>query len=184
MDPLNPQKIEIAYHEAGHAAMALVYGLKVKKSSLVGTTIYRGITSLEPFERKDTFEHAEREIRLNLAGFVGEGLFLENRIRINPPDHPELTDSIVIVRDMLNDARFRNFANGLPDFYRSKLTMIIDPTVRGYINYMMESCFAKMVPLKSAIKAIADELNHKDELIGNEISKIFYSTMQARTEHP
>lgn len=179
MDPKNPQKLEIACHEAGHAVMALVYGLKIKKSSLIGTTEYRGVTSLEPFERKDTFEHAEREIRLNLAGFVGEGLFSDNKIKIDPPNHPELLDSIGIVRDMLNDERFRNFANGLPDFYQRKLTMIIDPTVRGYINYMLESCFAKMIPLKLAIKSIADELNQKDELSGDEVSALYNSFTQS-----
>lgn len=176
---MNPQKLEIAYHEAGHAVMALIYGLKVKKVSLVGTDEYRGVTSLEPFERKDTFEHAEQEIRLNLAGFVGEGLFSDNKIKINPPNHPELLNSIGIVRDMLNDERFRNFANGLPGFYQSKLTMIIDPTVRGYINYIFESCFAKMIPLKSAIKSIADELNRKDELTGDEVSDLFNSFTQS-----
>lgn len=173
MDPRNPQKFEVANHEAGHAAMALIYGLKIKKSSLIGTTEYRGVTSLEPFERQDSFEHAEREIRLNLAGFVGEGLFLDNKIKIDPPHHPELLDSIKIVRDMLSDERFKNFADGLPDRYRRNLNMIIDPTVRGYINYMLESCFEKMIPLKSAIKSIADELHRKDELTGDEVSALF-----------
>jgi hypothetical protein len=175
MDPKNPQKLEVANHEAGHAVMALIYGLKIKKSSLIGTTEYRGITSLEPFERKDSFEHAEREIRLNLAGFVGEGLFSDNKIKIDPPTHPELLDSIKIARDMLNDERFRNFANGLPEFYQRNLNMIIDPTVRGYINYMLESCFAKMIPLKPAIKLIADELSRRDELAGDEITALFNS---------
>ncbi len=179
MDPMNPQKLEVAYHEAGHAAMALSYGLKIKKSSLIGTAEYRGVTSLEPFERKNTIEHAEREIRLNLAGFVGEGLFSENKIKIDPPTHPELLDSIKIVRDMLNDEGFRNFANGLPDFYQRNLNMIIDPTVRGYINCMLESCFAKMIPLKPAIKSIAEELNRRDELSGEEIADLFNSCIRS-----
>lgn len=179
MNPMSPQKLEVAYHEAGHAVMALVYGLKIKKSSLIETAEYRGITSLEPFERKDTFEHAERDIRLNLAGFVGEGLFSDNTIKIDPPNHPELLGSIEIVRDMLNDERFKNFANGLPEHYQRSLNMIIDPTVRSYINYILESCFAKMIPLKPAIKSIADELHRKDKLTGDEITTLFNSLMQS-----
>ena len=175
MDPINPPKLQVAYHEAGHAVMALVYGLRIKKMSLIGTAEYRGVTSLEPFERKDTFEHAEREIRLNLAGFVGEGLFSDNKIKIEPPHHPELVDSIGIVRDLLSDERAKNFASGLPDFYRSKMTVIIDPLARGYINYILESCFAKMISLKPVIKLIADGLNMKDELTGDEVSAIFGS---------
>jgi ATP-dependent Zn protease len=173
------KKLEVAYHEAGHAAMAVIYGLKIKRSSLVGTSEYRGVTSLEPFERKDTLEHAEREIRLNLAGFVGEGLFSGNRITIDPPHHPELLDSIKIVRHMLSDERFENFANGLPDFYQRNLNMIIDPNIRGYINYMLESCFEKMIPLKSAIKSVADELHRKEELSGDEVSALFDSFIRS-----
>ena len=95
---MDQNKLEVAYHEVGHAVMALIYGLKIKKVSLVGTSEYRGVTSLEPFERKDTIEHADREIRLNLAGFVGQGLFSGNSIKIDPPHHPELLDSISVVR--------------------------------------------------------------------------------------
>lgn len=176
---MNPNKLEVANHEAGHAVMGLLYGLKIKKSSLIGSTEYRGVTSFEPFERKDTFEHAEREIRLNLAGFVGEGLFSDNRIKIEPPHHPELTDSIKIFRDLQNDVRYRNFANGLPDVYPRANTMIKDPTVRIYINHMLHTCFAKMIPLKPAIKSIAEELNRKDELTGDEVFALFASSMQS-----
>lgn len=147
--------------------------------SLIGTAEYRGVTSLEPFERKDTFEHAEREIRLNLAGFVGEGLFSDNKIKIEPPHHPELTDSIKIFRDLQNDVRYRNFANSLPDLYPRANTMIIDPTVRIYINYMLQTCFAKMIPLKQAVKSIADELFQKDELTGGEVFATFHSSKQS-----
>lgn len=176
---MNPPKLEVARHESGHAVMALIYGLKIKRTSLIGTATYSGVTSLEPFDRKDTIEHAEREIRLNLAGFVGEGLFSDNKIKIDPPNHPELVDSIVIVRDLLNDGRVRSFANELPDFYRQKLTMIVDPVVRGYINYILESCFAKMIPLKQAVQLIANELNQKDELTGDEVSVLFNSLIQS-----
>ena len=173
MDPLNPNKLEVAYHEAGHAAMALIYGLKIKKVSLVGTAEYRGVTSLEPFERKDTFEHADRDIRLNLAGFVGEGLFLDSRIKIDPPTHPELIDSIDIVRDLLSDERFRIRASGLSDDYLRGLTMIKDLTIRKYINFILEMCFTEMIQLKPAIKLIAAELHQKDELTGEEVSSYF-----------
>jgi hypothetical protein len=176
---MNPPKLEVARHEAGHAVMALIYGLKIKRSSLIGTATYRGVTSLEPFERKDTIEHAEREIRLNLAGFVGEGLFSDNRIKIDPPHHPELLDSIEIVRDLLNDERVRSFANGLSEFYQQKLTVIKDPIVRSYVNYILESCFAKMIPLKPVIESIANELNQKDELTGDEVFTLFNSFMQS-----
>lgn len=30
MDPINPPKLEVARHEAGHVVMALIYGLKIK----------------------------------------------------------------------------------------------------------------------------------------------------------
>lgn len=173
------QKLAVAYHEAGHAVMGLVYGLRIRKTSLIGTAEYRGVTSFEPFERNDTFDHAEREIRLNLAGFVGEGLFSDNKIKIDPPHHPELLDSIKIVRDLLNDERFKKFASGLPDQYQRNLNMIVDPTVRGFINYMLESCFAKMIHLKPGIKAIADELHRKDELTGDEVLSLFNSSMQS-----
>jgi hypothetical protein len=177
---VNHQKLEIAHHEAGHAVVALLYGLKIKKVSLIGTAEYRGITSLEPFERKNTISHADREIRLNLAGFVGQGLFLDNSIKIDPPHHPELMDSIGVVRDMLNsDHEFRNLANGLPDLYPRTLTMIKDSTVRVYINYILDSCFAKMIPLKAAIQKIAEELYRRDELTGDEVSHLFESARQS-----
>jgi ATP-dependent Zn protease len=179
MDPMNPNKLEVAYHEAGHAVMGLLYGLKIKKSSLIGTAAYRGVTSFEPFEKQDTFEHAEREIRLCLAGFVGEGLFLDNKIKIEPPHHPELTDSIKIFRDLQNDVRYRNFANGLPDLYPRANSMIIDSTVRIYINHMLQTCFAMMIPLKQAVKTIAEELYKKDELTGDEVTALFNSFMQS-----
>lgn len=110
---------------------------------------------------------------LNLAGFVSEGLFSDNKIKIDPPHHPELIDSVNIVRDLLSDERFRNMANGIPDDYMRALTMIKDPVIRKYINYILETCFAQMIPLKSVIKSIADELHQKDELSGDEVSSIF-----------
>lgn len=175
---VDQNKLEVAYHEAGHAVMALIYGLKIKKVSLIGTSEYRGVTSLEPFERKDTIEDADREIRLNLAGFVGQGLFSDNSIKIDPPHHPELLDSISVVRDLLSDEGFRNLVNRIPDLYPRTLTMIKEPAIRVYLNYIMDSCFAKMIPLKSAIKAIADELHQKDELTGDEVSALFNFCMR------
>ena len=178
------EKLEVAYHEAGHAVMALIYGLTIKKMSLIGTAEYRGVTSLEPFERKDTIEHADREIRLNLAGFVGQGLFAGNSIKIDPPHHPELVDSIGIVRDLLSDDGFRNLVSRIPDLYPRTLTMIKEPAIRVYLNYIMDSCFAKMLPLKPAIKSIADELNRKGELTGEEVTALFSSFIQGASTRP
>lgn len=177
------EKLEVAYHEAGHAVMALVYGLTIKKMSLIGTAEYRGVTSLEPFERQDTIEHADREIRLNLSGFVGQGIFSGNSIKIDPPHHPELIDSIGIVRDLLSDEGFRTRASQIPDLYPQTLTMIKEPAIRIYLNYILDSCFAKMIPLKPAIQLIAEELYKKDELSGSEVVALYHSSMQVNGEH-
>jgi ATP-dependent Zn protease len=177
---MNPPKLDVAYHEAGHAVVAIIYGLKIKNVSLKNTNEYHGITSLEPFERQGTLEHANREIRLNLAGFVGEGLFSDNTIKINPPNHPELLDSIGVVRNLLDsNESFRRLANGLSVSSPSALTMIKDPTIRVYINYILDSCFEKLIPLKPVIKLIAEELYKKEELSGDEVSSHFNSFMQS-----
>ncbi len=72
---MDQEKLKTAYHETCHAVMALVCGLNIRRVSIKGTDKYRGVMSTEPPECQITNPlEALREVRISLAGFVGEVL--------------------------------------------------------------------------------------------------------------
>lgn len=165
--------MKTAYHETAHAVMALLCGLKIRRVSIKGTDKYRGVMSTEPPERHITNPlEALREVRVSLAGFIGEVL-ISGKYTIFR-SHPDLMNAIESVEDMMEfDVGFRNELIKLAATHPGTSTDIEDPLVRAYIDGKLEWCLDRLSPYKQVIQAIAEELYKKEELTGDEVSALF-----------
>jgi ATP-dependent Zn protease len=176
---MDHKRLKLAYHETGHAVMALICGQPIRKVSLremdspLGTDKYLGSTLLEPFELKPTItiNESNRRIMISLAGFAGDGLFSEGVIGNFGGD--DLTRAIQLVENMLENEMFRNFVAGLPVPALGTYDVILSPLVGRYIDYMMQKCLETLAPLKPAIHSIAEELYKREELSGEDVSTLF-----------
>lgn len=174
------KKLTIAYHETGHAVMALNCRQGIKKVSLRemdsprGTGKYLGSTQLEPFEQKETFtiNEATRRVRISLGGYASEILFSGGSAKIGGDD---LTSAIKWVEDMMQSAEFRNLAARLPTPDPGALDMIENQTVRAFIDYQIHLCIKELEPFGRQIRLVAETLYTKEELTGDEVTALFNS---------
>lgn len=175
---LDQEKLKTAYHETCHAVMALICGLKIRRVSIKGTDTYRGVMSTEPPERQVTNpQEALREVRISLAGFVGEVL-VSGKYSIFR-NHPDLTSAIESVEDMLAfDDEFKNVVTKMSVTNPGSFVEIENPLVRAYIEGKLSWCLTRLTPYKPTIQLIAEELYKNEDLTGDEISDLFGSCVQ------
>jgi ATP-dependent Zn protease len=176
---MDQEKLKTAYHETCHAVMALIHGLRIRRVSIKGTDKYRGVMSTEPPERHITNPlEALREVRVSLAGFIGE-VFISGKYTVFP-GHPDLMNAIESVEDMMDfDEGFRDVLIKLASTNPGTSTDIEDPLVRSYIDGKLSWCFNLLTPYKPVIQLIAEELYKKEELGGDEFSDLFNSFKQS-----
>lgn len=176
---MDQEKLKTAYHETCHTVMALVCGLKIRRVSIKGTDKYRGVMSTEPPERQITNPLvALREVRISLAGFVGEVLISGKYSMYRT--HPDLTGAIELVEEMLAvDDGFKNVVVKLAASNPGTLAEIENPLVRAYIDGKLRWCLDRLKPHETAIKLIAEELYNHEELSGDEVVALFDSCKQS-----
>src|SRR5579872_7063794 len=83
IDNVDHKKLKIAYHETGHAVMALICRQRIQRISLKeldspkGTDKYLGFTRIDPFEQKiqTTINELSQKIMISLGGYASEILF-------------------------------------------------------------------------------------------------------------
>lgn len=179
---MDQKRLKIAYHETGHAVMALIHRQKVQKVSLKsmdstnGTDQYLGFMKLEAVDPnvKFTGEKAIQKIMISLGGYASEILFLGGSANIGGDD---LTIAAKTTEDMLQIEEFKNWVTGLPIPTPGALDLIENPLVRAYIDFKMRDCIKALAPTGPAIKAIAEELYKREELTGDEVAALFHSCM-------
>jgi ATP-dependent Zn protease len=176
---VDQEKLKTAYHETAHAVMALIFGLKIKRVSIKGTDKYRGVMSTEPPERQITNpEEALREVRISLAGFIGEVL-ISGKYSIYR-SHPDLTGAIELIEDLLAfEETFKIATLNLSINSPGKMTEIENPLVRAYVDWKLSWALRTLIPFKSVIKLIAEKLYESEELTGDEVSTLFNSFTQS-----
>jgi hypothetical protein len=178
---LNDQKkLKIAYHETGHAIMALICRQGIRSVSLremdspLGTDKYLGSTKLEPFEQTTTFtiNEAVRRVRISLGGYASEIVCLDGSANVGGDD---LTSAVNWIESMMQSEDFRSLAAGLPIPASGPLDMIENPTVRAFVDYQMHLCIKELAPLERVIRQIAEKLYESDELTGADVTELFNS---------
>lgn len=176
---MDHEKLKTAYHETAHAVMATIHGLKIKRISIKGTDKYRGVMSTEPPAREITNpDEALREIRISLAGFVGEVL-ISGRYTIYR-SHTDLVGAIELIEDLLEfDETFKNATVKLSVNNPGTLADIENPLVRAYVDWKLSWVLRTLTPFKPAIKLIAEKLYESEELSGEEVSVLFNSPIQS-----
>lgn len=75
---LTEQDIMTAYHEAGHAVMALIVGRDIHRVSILPNTTRLGACELKKGRSKPSRDMLEDEILILLAGVAAEGRLTEN----------------------------------------------------------------------------------------------------------
>jgi ATP-dependent Zn protease len=181
---VDQEKLKTAYHETCHAVMALLCGLKIRRVSIIGTDKYRGVMSTEPPGRDITNPaEALREVRISLAGFIGEVL-VSGKYSIFR-SHPDLTGAIELVEQMIAyDDKFKSMVANLAITNPGTYTEIQDPLVRAYIEGKLRWCLRTLEPYKPVIKLIAEKLYEMEELTGDEISALMRSSSDVdQTKH-
>lgn len=180
---VNHKKLKIAYHETGHAVMALICRQEVQKISLKemdsprGTDKYHAFMKLEPVDPKTKFtgEKAIQKIMISLGGYASETLLSGGSANIGGDD---LMVAANTAEAMLQIEDFKSWASTLPVPSSSALDMIENPLVRAYIDYKMGDCIKALTPRWPLIQLIAEELYKREELTGDEVSVLFHSFVQ------
>jgi len=178
IDNVDHKKLKIAYHETGHAVMALICRQRIQRISLKeldspkGTDKYLGFTRIDPFEQKiqTTINELSQKIMISLGGYASEILFSGGVANVGGDD---LTTAIKWAENMMLSEDFRNFTATLPIPDPGALDMIENPTVRAFIDSMMCHCVKVIAQFKPRIQLIAEELYKREELTGDEVSALF-----------
>ncbi len=182
---MNQKKLKIAYHETGHAVMALICRQGVRSVSLkemdspTGTDKYLGSTKLVPFEQKAELKinEAMRRVMISLGGYASEILLLDGSANVGGDD---LTSAVKWVEVMMQSEDFQAFAKRLPVPAPGALDIIPNPTVRAFIEHQMHLCIEELTPFKPLIQLIAEKLHESDELAGEQVTQLFMSFVGSR----
>lgn len=73
MEKADQQKELTAYHEAGHAVMALLMGRSVQKVSVIASQNRLGVCTIQKGRAKQVQDKLEAEVMILLAGMAAEG---------------------------------------------------------------------------------------------------------------
>ena len=179
---MDEKKMKIAFHETGHAVMAINYRQAVEKVSLreisspSGTDQYLGSTKLEQFDNSSTItiNEATRRIKIALGGYASEIVMLGGA-GIGGDD---LVSAIRWAEMMMQSEDFRKVADRLPAPKPETLKMISDPRVRAVIDYQFEACVAELHSLRPVIHLIAQKLYESEELTGDQVTGLFKSMVR------
>ncbi|MBX2996305.1 MAG: hypothetical protein KF681_15880 [Bdellovibrionaceae bacterium] len=183
---MDQRKLKIAYHEVGHAIMALICRQPIRSVSIkemnspLGTEKYLGSTILEPFEQKQTLTINEltRRVMISLGGFASEILLFDGVTGMGGDD---LTAAVKWTDLMMQSEQFRNLAASMPVPEPSPLdTLIANPLVRAFIDYQIHVCVARLRPLRPAIQLIGRRLYESDELTGDQVVELFDSFVRSK----
>lgn len=177
---VNQKRLKIAYHEIGHAVMALYCGQAIQKVSLKeielpsGEDKYLGYMKLVPTDPKEilTVNKAIQNVMISLGGFAGEILFFDDVPGI-PVD--DLDKAIKTTENLLKTDGFKEIVAKMPIPKPDVLSKAADPLVRAFIDYKVNHCVEVLSQVKPIIQMIAKELLKKDELTGDEVTSIFNS---------
>lgn len=183
---MDQRKLKIAYHEVGHALMALICQQGVQSVSLkeidspLGTEKYLGSTILEPFEQNQTLTINEltRRVMISLGGFASEILLFDGVTGIGGDD---LTTAVKWTDLMMQSEQFRNLAGAMPAPEPTPLdTLVVNPAVRSFIDYQIHIGVERLKPLQPAIQLIGQKLYERDELTGDQLTELFNSFVRSR----
>lgn len=165
-------KLKIAYHETGHAIIALYCRQAIQKVSLKEMGEYLGHMKLVPADSKEilTVNKAIQNIMISLGGFAGEVLFFDDVPGI-PID--DLDRAIKMTENLLQVEEFKEIVAKMhiPDL--DALPKVTNPLIRAFICSKMDHCVEVLSQVKSVIPMIAQELLKKEELSGDEVTSIF-----------
>lgn len=177
---VNQKRLRIAYHEIGHAVMALYCEQAIQKVSLKeiespsGEDKYLGHMKLVPTDPKEilTVNKAIQNVMISLGGFAGEVLFFDDVPGI-PID--DLDRAIKTTENLLKTDGFKEVVAMMPIPMPDVLPKAADPLVRAFIDYKVNYCVEVLSQMKPIIQTIAQELLKKEELTGDEVTSIFNS---------
>lgn len=185
---MDQKKLKIAYHETGHAVMAILYGQRIEKVSLremdspLGSGTYSAFmkpASVDP-NIKLTGKSAIQKIMISLGGYASEILFYDGWFNTGQDD---LTIAANNAESMMEMEEFKNWVAELPIPNSNPfLDTIKNPLIRAYINLKWNECITILARFKPVVKLIAEELYKSEELTGDEVYTLFDSFMQSRLD--
>lgn len=186
---MEQKRLKIAYHETGHAVMALICRQNIQKVSLremdspTGGEKFLAFMKLEPANStiKFTGEKAIQKIMISLGGYASEILFYDGVAGISGDSGSDLIIAAKTTENLLQIAEFKSWVAGLPAPEASRLDMIENPLIRAYIDFKIGDCVQALTPFMPAVKKIAEELYKRGELTGEEVSVLFNSFIQPRS---
>lgn len=181
---LDHKRLKIAYHETGHAVMALYCGQVIQKVSLkemdspCGRDRYLGHMKLAQTDPKEilTVNKAIQKVMISLGGFAGEVLFFDDVPGI-PID--DLDRAIKTTESLLKITEFKERVAKIHIPESDVLSKVSCPLVRAFIDFEVNHCVEILSEVKPVIQEIAQELFNRDELTGDEITSIFNSFVQS-----
>ena len=137
-------KILTAYHEAGHAVMALLMGRDIQKVSIIPSQNRLGACTIKKGRAKQVQDKLEAEILILLAGMAAEGR-KSGRYNVQGA-----------AQDLRNVEKFAMARSGNPGQASKLIHKLLDKTQHLLSN---KSTWA-------AVKVIADELIEHESISG------------------
>lgn len=179
------KRLKIAYHETGHAVMALWCNRAVQKISLKemdspsGSDKYLGHMTLVPSDPKEvlTVSKSVQNVMISLGGFASEVLFF-NDVPGIPID--DLDRAIKSTEGLLSVNEFKERVAMMPVPELDVSPRITNPLIGAYIDYELHRCIKVLSEVKPAIQIIAQELLNKEELTGDEVAALLDSFIQSK----
>ena len=178
------KRLKIAYHETGHALVALYCGLPVQKVSLKetdsqnGLDKYLGHVKLVPSDPNETLtiRKASQIVMLSLGGFASEFLFF-NDVPGIPVD--DLDKAMRMTANLLENNEFKEIvANKVQIPELEIMPRVTDPLMRAFIDSQLRRCIDVLSQVKPIIGVIARELLKQEELTGDELNSLFDSELR------
>lgn len=184
---IDQKKLKIAYHETGHAVMALYCGQVIQKVSIkeidspCGQDKYLGHMKLIPTDHKEilTVNKAIQNVMISLGGFACEVLFF-NDVPGIPVD--DLHRAVKTTESLLQIKEFEELVAKMRIPETDVLPNITNPLVRAFIDSKVHHCVEVLYQVKPVIEVLAQELLKKEELTGDEVTSVFNSSRHATSE--
>ena len=171
----------VAYHEAGHALVAVMQGIPVQNVSIMGTTTGAGgITMMEPqskhYHRKVDYEN---QIRVSYGGRAAEEIIYGKEMITTGASH-DIKKATMLMKDATANYGFDliDNKNHAPMVYKSISQANLEKAANKYYNETVKMLERNI----NSLKAIANELVENGCISGDRVKEIHKAELQKKLE--
>ena len=166
----------IAYHEAGHALMAVLKGVKVRRITCEARGVAGGVTYLTPQLGMTTRKKLEDDISILLGGYAAESIFFNGDVSVGASNDLQRVQSIS--RALMLQFGMGPFSRAVAwDDLGGSARDNVDSEIDSLVAHLLQETKNDLENVRPIVEAVAKSLEQNGNLNGKDFYSIINESM-------